>query len=190
LPIPVIAAAAGSWFAALILDIHYRQYELSAEDLRESTYEASTARALIHAHSTHTHPTIVLNGTIDGDLLVSGSIAGDLRVSGSIGGDLRVSGSIGGDLRVSGSIGGDLGVDGSIGGDLAVSGSVSMFALSGRAPAVSFEGARCAGRVVLAPTGLSRLASVADAHFANNVVVGDNVDISGCDFRLYAIKRG
>jgi cytoskeletal protein CcmA (bactofilin family) len=132
---------------------------------------------------------LTVDGTVGGDLWVVGTVTGNLRVGGTVTGNLRVGATVGGNLTVVGTVTGNLWVGGTVTGNLRVGATVGgdMTILAVLGGMIAFQAARCRGRVVVTPRepsgGAVPLVSLMHAQFAAPVVIGDNVDISGCDFR-------
>lgn len=145
-----------SWLAWLILQVRNRS--ISMDDwavLREVSYPASTARALIRAN----HWTLddadrcVLNGHIVGDLVIPGGIDAPIELAARLEGDLLVTEAFSTHVGVSGHVTGSVRLaapfpefhlfGGAIEGDLHVTGEVDVVQLH--------HSSRIGGRVVLAP---------------------------------------
>lgn len=121
---------------------------------------------------------LAVTGPVSGDLAVSGDVSGDLTVLGKVFGNLTVSGDVGGNLIVGsavfGGVSGTLDVSGVVSGDLVAEAAVSAISVTGSV----------AGRTAITPREpLTRLLSVRGARLGDEVFIGDNVDISECDFR-------
>lgn len=112
--------------------------------------------------------------SVSKDLIVAGGVEGNLYLHADVSGQLVVVDKVDGDLEVSGHIAGPVSIDSSVSGNLVVSGTVQSIRITGE----------IARRTILSPKEpLMSLSSVRGARFGDEVFIGDNVDISACDFR-------
>ncbi len=155
---------------------------------------------------------VVITGRISGKLVLAGELAGNLQIDGEVSGDLEVLGAVGGNLEVLSTVGGAVKLDGTVSKNLFISGTTQQvfvrgkvggdLNMAGHSPRLDFGGnvvgdldiwagvvnrvvlgGKVGGRTVLTPNDDCVLESVRRGRFGDEVFVGNNVDISGCDFR-------